>query len=865
MSNEQQATSNMRYAIRNTQYAAGLYTLLTIALTYPVAFKLSSAVAGLAGRDALQYVWALWWVPKALLGLHTSPANLTFLYHPTGAHHPLLAATPYVELITLPLTLLLGARVAYNLHFLLSFVLAGMAMYWLCWQLTGNRLAAFVGGLIFAFFPNKTGHAAAGHFPQIMVYWFPLYALFLIRLLRRPRLKTALAAGLCLALASLVSLMHVAYFVIPFTLAFFLYQYWADRQRLLDRRRRRTLAIAAATAGALVAPFFAPFLLQKLGGGLTALAPGRSCGSSADLLGFVVPSPFHPLMAHAGPLAALARRIVPRPVDLQEHVAYLGLVPLALAGWGLWKRKVTRLWPILGLIALIFSLGPFLSAGGQATGYTFGQCSSRVVMPYALISKLPFYEWARTPGRLNETVMFCLAVMASFGLAAALRGLRSPAARLGLAGGLSLLIALEYVVIFPFPTDSPEPSAFYRQLAADETPRAVLNLPIGDKQASNYAMYYQTVHGHPIVGGYIHRYPPGSREMTDFIETLITTPFQPDIVALPSADERRRYLQAAGIGWVVVHTRNQVFGENLVSMLGTPIFEDDSLTAFAVPPRAATVGRLTVLKGSKWYGVEPAADGVARWMDGTGTVYLYSPAEERDRGGLRFTVAPYGWPRRFEVRVNGQSAGAFVAATGQTYTTDAFTLKPGLNVVEFSVPDGCTESVDYSVGGPGRRCLSLRFRRVEFVPGGAPLAQHPASATLGDTVEFLGYDLETGSWKLEAGTRNTEHAIHLILYWRTIRHMKEDYTVFMHLVDSQGRLVAQADVQPFDGAFPTSRWPVGAVVGCPLTISLPAEAPPGQYTLKVGLYHWPTLERLPVADDQSGENAVLLGPITVAE
>ena len=34
-----------------------------------------------------------------------------------------------------------------------------------------------------------------------------------------------------------------------------------------------------------------------------------------------------------------------------------------------------------------------------------------------------------------------------------------------------------------------------------------------------------------------------------------------------------------------------------------------------------------------------------------------------------------------------------------------------------------------------------------------------------------------------------------------------------------------------------------------ITVSLPADLPPGEYHLLVGLYRWDTLERLPVIDD----------------
>jgi hypothetical protein len=47
----------------------------------------------------------------------------------------------------------------------------------------------------------------------------------------------------------------------------------------------------------------------------------------------------------------------------------------------------------------------------------------------------------------------------------------------------------------------------------------------------------------------------------------------------------------------------------------------------------------------------------------------------------------------------------------------------------------------------------------------------------------------------------------------------------------------------------------------PFTLLLPADLPAGQYILWAGLYQLETLERLPVANDTSGENAIRLGEI----
>jgi hypothetical protein len=43
-----------------------------------------------------------------------------------------------------------------------------------------------------------------------------------------------------------------------------------------------------------------------------------------------------------------------------------------------------------------------------------------------------------------------------------------------------------------------------------------------------------------------------------------------------------------------------------------------------------------------------------------------------------------------------------------------------------------------------------------------------------------------------------------------------------------------------------------------ITIPLPANLPPDTYRLLLGLYRWDTLERLPVINDNTGENAIEL-------
>jgi 4-amino-4-deoxy-L-arabinose transferase-like glycosyltransferase len=86
------------------------------------------------------------------------------------------------------------------------------------------------------------------------------------------------------------------------------------------------------------------------------------------------------------------------------------------------------------------------------------------------------------------------------------------------------------------------------------------------------------------------------------------------------------------------------------------------------------------------------------------------------------------------------------------------------------------------------------------------------------------------------------------LVWRLTRPAEASYTLFVHLLNASGELVAQADTIPVAGLFPTDAWPVGVPIRDQIEIALPPGAPAGHYTLALGWYNWRTGERFPVTD-----------------
>jgi len=78
--------------------------------------------------------------------------------------------------------------------------------------------------------------------------------------------------------------------------------------------------------------------------------------------------------------------------------------------------------------------------------------------------------------------------------------------------------------------------------------------------------------------------------------------------------------------------------------------------------------------------------------------------------------------------------------------------------------------------------------------------------------------------------------LHLVLYWQAESAVVESYTVFVHLLDSRGQLVAQQDNLPVTGLAPTNTWQPGSLVRDPYRLTMPPTVAPGSYQLQIGLY-----------------------------
>jgi hypothetical protein len=118
------------------------------------------------------------------------------------------------------------------------------------------------------------------------------------------------------------------------------------------------------------------------------------------------------------------------------------------------------------------------------------------------------------------------------------------------------------------------------------------------------------------------------------------------------------------------------------------------------------------------------------------------------------------------------------------------------------------------------------------------------------TMHLLNYhfgdDIRLIGCKAIPPSLNPGDELRVALYWRAEAKPEQDYTVFVHVLNSDGELVAQHDSMPQDGTWPTTQWPAGSLIIDTHVVPLPADLLPGTYHVKVGLYTWQTGERLPL-------------------
>ncbi len=297
--------------------AGGAYALVTVLLAWPLVRDIAGVLPSDLGDPVLN-TWILWhnattlpftnqwWSPPVF---HPSPNVLAYSEHLFGLS---LLSTPVYWLTGSPI-------VAYNVTFLLTFLLSGLATYLLVFELTSRRDAAWLAGLAFAFAPYRMDQLA--HLQVLASYWMPLGLFALHRYYRRGEGRWLLlfgGSGLMNGLSNGYYLLFYPLLILPWVLWFTTNEGWW----------RRTLAVAGI--GTVAVMLLTPSLLTYQAAhddiGLRR-TPAEIRTFSADAAGLV-----------SGPPHSVAWSF-PEAVWRPEGQLFPGLTTVALVGLALWRVR----------------------------------------------------------------------------------------------------------------------------------------------------------------------------------------------------------------------------------------------------------------------------------------------------------------------------------------------------------------------------------------------------------------------------------------------------------------------------------------------------------------------------------------------
>jgi hypothetical protein len=543
-----------------------LLALGTAVMTYPVAFKLNQGVIG-SGPDAYQALWQDWWLRKALVEGH-SLTYTTYLFYPRGADATFNAQHWATLPIWWPLSVAVGDVAAGNLTYLIGLVMSGYFAYLLGLYLTHNRAAAWLGGVVFAFFPYHFRHLgrAMSH-----MEWLPLFMLAFVHSLHTRKAVHILLAALALSLSTLTH-PRLAILAVLSGAVYGLY-YLLSTGQWRSGRMWAALALFVVLAIAFNLPPMLPYLRlsgeqmdQALEKGSTAI------DERIDVIAYVCPPPYNRL------LFPLLQRVVGRlrtPIHLEKcRYLYLGMIPLALviAGLVLGRPRNWFPWALMVALFMMLALGPTL--------YINGKAFPDVWMPYRTLRSIPVFEVMRHPERFAMGLALPWAMLAGYGVVNALTRLR-PAGRVRLTLMLVVtgLTLVEYW-IGPMPTQPTQVSPYYYQLANEPGDFAIVELPMGRVPSKGY-MFNQTIHGKPIVEGMMSRpigdpyaYIEGNPVLAAWQE-VGPLPCDPD-----KYEEAFDVLLDDGFRYVIVHWQDQEAEPLKPYFQAEPAYQDSELAAY---------------------------------------------------------------------------------------------------------------------------------------------------------------------------------------------------------------------------------------------------------------------------------------------
>jgi len=544
------------------------YVFLALAFTWPLVLHLDTHLTGPVGGDTGVYVWNQWVFRHEILNERLPLFTREIFSLSRPANLSLHNYTIFQDLLALPLLGRLGVVTTFNVVYVLMIVITGYATFRLAFHVTRRPFESWLAGALFSWSPYLVTRGM-GHFSLVAAAPLPVFALLLLDCEARASVRNAIALGATVCWAATTDPYYAVYCVmlgcvfvasqairiardpsqrcaVPrtldvllaclagFTISLIMSGGWQisvlgrrvsthglytpmllltvlavvraawpyrraalsiDRTEIL--RFVRIASVAVPVSVLILSPVLYAVGVRIMDTGFeSSPIRWRSSPPGVDVVSFFLPNPNHPFAPEA-----IRAWLTPGPDQYIENVASIPLVALIVIGAAIGARwRPSRIWIAVTAAFGLLALGPFVHVAGFNT---------HIPGPWAFARYVPIIRLARTPARLSIVVM--LGVSMLFAAALSHLGDRWPRRRRLLLSAMALALLFELSPA-PRPLYSASVPAFYTRVALDPRDVTLMELPVGVRDGTSSvgdftarSQFFQTVHGKPLVGGYLSR------------------------------------------------------------------------------------------------------------------------------------------------------------------------------------------------------------------------------------------------------------------------------------------------------------------------------------------------------------------------
>lgn len=446
---------------------------------------------------------------------------------------------------------------------------------------------------------------------------------------------------------------------------------------------------------------------------------------STDLLSFFLPSDMHPVFGE-----------LVWPVyqnftgNISENTTYIGytVIFLSIVGFYVFRKDITvRFWGMVAIFFSLLSMGPLLHVAGETVFTVFTDFTFSVPLPHLILYNLvPFLENSRTTGRFFIVAALAFAVLAGYGCSELIK--RYDTKKTLIVSILCAFVIFEYIGI-PYPVYPVDQPAYYQKIGQDPEQYALLEIPITARYGSGIKiMYYQTMHGKPVIGGQTPRMPANANDFeknTPFINEITYLKPLDDILNQDKNSTAISVLRYYNIRYIILHkeylnVRNLQIAQDIISELTTAVekkFEDDTIIVYQVESGSH---QNFIMISDGWNSLETWETGPGRWIRKDAEIKAVS-TKDRD-STLSFEVGSLNISRDVSVYLNNEWVNNYKIDIGgyPDQTPDHLSLKihlkKGENIIKFSTPQAGTVPEEIGAWNDTRE-LSLAFQNITIAEG----------------------------------------------------------------------------------------------------------------------------------------------------